>query len=76
MTQLACCADVLRLDKCSITKNKLPWGRLMQTIREADNGNWVPVFQTSYLGDEENQPALNTGDRLSPSLGPPCSHKH
>lgn len=52
MTQLACRADVLRLDKCSITKNKLPWGRLMQTIREADNGNWAPVFQTSYLGDE------------------------
>lgn len=52
MTQLACRADVLRLDKCSITKNKLPWGRLMQTMREADNGNWAPVFQTSYLGAE------------------------
>lgn len=26
--------------------------------------NWVPVFQTSYLGGEKNRPALNTGDHF------------
>lgn len=48
-------------DKCSITGGtSYHGGRLIQTIREADNGNWVPVFQTSYRPGARNQaPALN-----------------
>lgn len=26
--------------------------------------NWVPVFQTSYLGGEKNRPALNMGNHF------------
>lgn len=31
--------------------------------------NWVPVFQTSYLGAEKNRPALNTRSHFK---GPAC----
>lgn len=49
MVQLALGGGVLWPDKCSITGGtSYHGGRLIQTIREADNGNWVPVFQTSY----------------------------
>lgn len=39
--------------------------------------NWVPVFQTSYLGGEKNRPALNTGNHFKGPVqaGVPSSDK-
>lgn len=51
-------------DKCSITGGtSYHGGRLIQTIREADNGNWVPVFKPLIRPGARNQaPALNKGE--------------
>lgn len=52
---------MLWLDKCSITGGtSYHGGRLIQTIRETDNGNWVPVFKPLIRPGARNQaPALN-----------------
>lgn len=61
MVQLALGGGVLWPDKCSITGGtSYHGGRLIQTIRESDNGNWVPVFKPLIRPGTRNQaPVLN-----------------